>query len=175
MKKNQEKEREELDELDELESEKKGSPLLDFFRGFKLSRNIGIDLGTATVLVYMQGKGIVLEEPSVVAIDTNTDTILQVGKRAQQMLGRTPGNIVAVRPLRDGVISQYEVTLKMIEYFIRQVCKNMFFQPCVMICIPSGMTEVEILKAGTGEEVFLKANIMLLDAMEDLTMEIELA
>ena len=80
MKKNQEKEKEELDELDELESEKKGSPLLDFFRGFKLSRNIGIDLGTATVLVYMQGKGIVLEEPSVVAIDTNTDTILQVGK-----------------------------------------------------------------------------------------------
>ena len=143
MKKNQEKEKEELDELDELESEKKGSPLLDFFRGFKLSRNIGIDLGTATVLVYMQGKGIVLEEPSVVAIDTNTDTILQVGKRAQQMLGRTPGNIVAVRPLRDGVISQYEVTLKMIEYFIRQVCKNMFFQPRVMICIPSGITEVE--------------------------------
>ncbi|MBQ9132795.1 MAG: rod shape-determining protein [Clostridia bacterium] len=112
-------------------------------RSFKLSRNIGIDLGTATVLVYVQGKGIVLEEPSVVAVDTNTDTILQVGKRAQQMLGRTPGNIAAVRPLRDGVISQYEVTLKMIEYFIHQVCKSTFFPPRVMICIPSGITEVE--------------------------------
>ena len=98
-----------------------------FVQKFQLSRNIGIDLGTATVLVYVQGKGIVLEEPSVVAVDTNTDTILQVGKRAQQMLGRTPGNIAAVRPLRDGVISQYEVTLKMIEYFIHQVCRSTFF------------------------------------------------
>ena len=75
----------------------------------QFSRNIGIDLGTATVLVYVQGKGIVLQEPSVVAIDTNTDRILKVGKEAQQMLGRTPGNITAVRPLRDGVISQYDV------------------------------------------------------------------
>ena len=110
---------------------------------FQLSRNIGIDLGTATVLVYVQGKGIVLQEPSVVAIDTNTDRILKVGIEAQQMLGRTPGNIVAVRPLRDGVISQYEVTLKMIQYFIRRACGNLFFQPHVMICIPSGITEVE--------------------------------
>ncbi len=113
------------------------------FGGLKLSRNIGIDLGTATVLVYVQGKGIVVQEPSVVAIDTNTDRILKVGLAAQQMLGRTPGNIVAVRPLRDGVISQYEVTLKMIEHFIRQACGNLFFQPQVMICIPSGITEVE--------------------------------
>ena len=110
---------------------------------FQFSRNIGIDLGTATVLVYVQGKGIVLQEPSVVAIDTNTDRILKVGIEAQQMLGRTPGNIVAVRPLRDGVISQYEVTLKMIQYFIRRACGNLFFQPHVMICIPSGITEVE--------------------------------
>ena len=109
----------------------------------KFSRNIGIDLGTATVLVYVQGKGIVLEEPSVVAIDTITDRILKVGEEAQQMLGRTPGNITAVRPLRDGVISQYEVTLKMIQYFIRRACGNMFFRPRVMICIPSGITEVE--------------------------------
>ncbi|MBE6554403.1 MAG: MreB/Mrl family cell shape determining protein [Ruminococcaceae bacterium] len=109
----------------------------------KLSQNIGIDLGTATVLVYVQGKGIVLEEPSVVAIDTNSDRILAVGKQAQQMLGRTPGNITAVRPLRDGVISQYEVTLRMIQHFIRSACKNMFFPPRVMICIPSGITEVE--------------------------------
>ena len=114
-----------------------------FVQKFQLSRNIGIDLGTATVLVYVQGKGIVIQEPSVVAIDTNTDRILKVGIEAQQMLGRTPGNIVAVRPLRDGVISQYEVTLKMIQYFIRRACGNLFFQPNVMICIPSGITEVE--------------------------------
>ena len=117
--------------------------LLSRFRNLQFNRNIGIDLGTATVLVYVQGKGIVLEEPSVVAIDTTTDRILKVGTEAQQMLGRTPGNIVAVRPLRDGVISQYEVTLKMIQCFIRRACGNMFFQPRVMICIPSGITEVE--------------------------------
>ena len=117
--------------------------LISLFKGVNLSRNIGIDLGTATVLVYVQGTGIVLQEPSVVAIDTNTDRILKVGIEAQQMLGRTPGNIVAVRPLRDGVISQYEVTLKMIQYFIRRACGNLFFQPRVMICIPSGITEVE--------------------------------
>lgn len=116
---------------------------MDRLRGFRVSRNIGIDLGTATVLVYVQGKGIVLQEPSVVAIDTNTDKILKVGKEAQQMLGRTPGNISAVRPLRDGVISQYEVTLKMIQYFIRRACGNLFVPPNVMICIPSGITEVE--------------------------------
>ena len=125
-------------------SKKKGcGGFLSRFRGLQFSRNIGIDLGTATVLVYVQGKGIVLEEPSVVAIDTVTDRILKVGTEAQQMLGRTPGNIVAVRPLRDGVISQYEVTLKMIQYFIRRACGSMFFQPRVMICIPSGITEVE--------------------------------
>ena len=117
--------------------------ILDRLRGFQFSRNIGIDLGTATVLVYVQGKGIVLEEPSVVAIDITTDRILKVGSEAQQMLGRTPGNITAVRPLRDGVISQYEVTLKMIQYFIKRACGNMFFPPRVMICIPSGITEVE--------------------------------
>ena len=89
--------------------------LLSRIRNFKFSRNIGIDLGTATVLVYVQGKGIVLKEPSVVAIDTMTDRILKVGEEAQQMLGRTPGNITAVRPLRDGVISQYEITLRMIQ------------------------------------------------------------
>ncbi len=112
-------------------------------RSLQFSKNIGIDLGTATVLVYMQGKGIVLQEPSVVAIDTNTDRILKVGEEAQQMLGRTPGNIAAVRPLHDGVISQYEVTLKMIQYFIRRAYGNSFFAPRVMICIPSGITEVE--------------------------------
>ena len=121
----------------------KGGGFLARLRNIKFSRNIGIDLGTATVLVYVQGKGIVLKEPSVVAIDTMTDRILKVGEEAQQMLGRTPSNITAVRPLRDGVISQYEITLRMIQYFIRRACGNMFFQPRVMICIPSGITEVE--------------------------------
>ena len=118
----------------------KSKGLFSRFRNWKFNRNIGIDLGTATVLVYVQGKGIVLEEPSVVAIDTATDRILKVGTEAQQMLGRTPGNIVAVRPLRDGVISQYEITLRMIQYFIRRACGSMFFQPRVMICLPSGIT-----------------------------------
>ena len=87
-----------------------------------MGKDIGIDLGTATVLVYVKGKGIVLKEPSVVAIDRNTDRILKVGRAAQEMLGRTPGNITAIRPLRDGVISQYEVTLRMLQHFIRRVC-----------------------------------------------------
>lgn len=115
------------------------------FEGLKrmFSSDIGIDLGTATVLVYVKGKGIVLREPSVVAIDNSTDKILKVGREAQQMIGRTPGNITAIRPLREGVISQYEVTLKMLQYFIRRACGNMFFKPRVMICVPTGITEVE--------------------------------
>ena len=109
-----------------------------------MGKDIGIDLGTATVLVYVKGKGIVLKEPSVVAIDKNTDKILKVGREAQQMLGRTPGNITAIRPLRDGVISQYEITLRMIQYFIKRACGNPFlFKPRVIICVPSGITEVE--------------------------------
>lgn len=110
---------------------------------FGMRKDIGIDLGTATVLVYVQGKGIVLKEPSVVAIDRNTDRILKVGREAQMMLGRTPGNITAIRPLRDGVISQYEYTLRMIQYFIKKACGNAFFAPRVIICVPSGITEVE--------------------------------
>ncbi len=106
-------------------------------------KDIGIDLGTATVLVYVKGKGIVLKEPSVVAIDKNTDRILKVGRDAQEMLGRTPGNIIAIRPLRDGVISQYEITLRMIQHFIRQASGPAIFKPRVMICVPSGITEVE--------------------------------
>jgi rod shape-determining protein MreB len=108
--------------------------------------DIGIDLGTATVLVYVKGKGIVLKEPSVVAIDKNTDRILAVGEEARKMLGRTPGNIVAIRPLRDGVISDYHVTEKMLKHFLNKVCANSFFKlfkPRVMICVPSGVTEVE--------------------------------
>ncbi len=108
-----------------------------------MSKDIGIDLGTATVLVYVKGKGIVLKEPSVVAIDRNTDRILKVGREAQMMLGRTPGYITAIRPLRDGVISQYDVTLRMLQYFIRRACGSLLFKPRVIICVPSGITEVE--------------------------------
>ena len=108
-----------------------------------MSNDIGIDLGTATVLVYVKGKGIVIKEPSVVAVDKNTDRIIKVGREAQMMLGRTPGNITAIRPLRDGVISQYEITLKMIQYFIKKACGTIIFKPRVIICVPSGITEVE--------------------------------
>lgn len=111
-----------------------------------LGLDIGIDLGTATILVYIKGKGIVLREPSVVAIDKNTNRLLAVGEEARRMLGRTPGNIVAIRPLRDGVISDYHVTARMLKYFLNKVCsKSLFklFKPRVMICVPSGVTEVE--------------------------------
>ena len=107
------------------------------------SPDIGIDLGTASVLVYVKGKGIVLQEPSVVAIDTSTNKVLAVGEEAQKMLGRTPGNIVAIRPLKDGVISDYDVTEKMLKYFINKVCGKFIFAPRIMICIPSQVTEVE--------------------------------
>ncbi len=108
-----------------------------------MSKDIGIDLGTATVLVYVKGKGIVIKEPSVVAIDKNTDRIIKVGREAQMMLGRTPGNITAIRPLRDGVISQYEITLKMLQHFIGEACGPHLRKPRVIICVPSGITEVE--------------------------------
>ena len=104
---------------------------------------IGIDLGTATVLVHVKGKGIVLREPSVVAIDRNTGEAVSVGEEARRMLGRTPGNIVAIRPLKDGVISDYAVTEKMLKYFIKKVCGKFIFAPTIMVCVPSGVTEVE--------------------------------
>ena len=116
------------------------------------SKDIGIDLGTATVLVYVQGKGVVLKEPSFVAIDNNTDHIVKVGKDARAMLGRNPDNISVIRPLRDGVIDQYDVTLRMIQYFIRRACGNAVFPPRVIICIPTGISEVEeraVIDAGT--------------------------
>jgi len=108
-----------------------------------MGKDMGIDLGTASVLVYVKGKGIVFKEPSVVAIDKNTNKLLKVGREAQLMLGRTPGNIMAIRPLRDGVISQYDVTLKMLQHFIRRACGTTLFKPRVMVCVPSGITEVE--------------------------------
>lgn len=110
---------------------------------FGWGQDIGIDLGTATVIAFVKGKGIVLREPSVVAVDSNTNEVLAVGREARRMLGRTPGNIVATRPLRDGVISNYTVTEKMLKYFISKICGRSIFSPRIMICIPSQVTEVE--------------------------------
>ena len=109
-----------------------------------VSTDIGIDLGTASILVYIRGKGVVLKEPSVVAFDRDTNRIKAIGEEARLMLGRTPGNIVAVRPLRQGVISDYTVTEKMLKYFIQKaVGKKMFRKPRISVCVPSGVTEVE--------------------------------
>ena len=106
--------------------------------------DIGIDLGTASILVYLKGKGVVLKEPSVVAFDRDTNRIKAIGEEARQMLGRTPGNIVAIRPLRQGVISDYSVTEKMLKYFIQKaVGKQRFRKPLISICVPSQVTEVE--------------------------------
>ena len=106
--------------------------------------DIGIDLGTASILVYVKGKGVVLKEPSVVAFDRDTNRIKAIGEEARLMLGRTPGNIVAVRPLRQGVISDYTVTEKMLKYFIQKaVGKQRFRKPLISICVPSQVTEVE--------------------------------
>ena len=113
------------------------------FKNIILSRDIGIDLGTATVQAYVQGKGIVLREPSVVAIDKSTDRVIKVGKEAQEMLGRTPDSISALRPLKDGIINEYDVTLKMLQYFIRRACGKTILPPRIMISVPSGMTEIE--------------------------------
>lgn len=110
---------------------------------FGWGQDIGIDLGTATVIAYVKGRGIVLREPSVVAVDNNTGDVVAVGEEARRMLGRTPGNIVATRPLREGVISDYTVTEKMLKYFINKVGGKTLFAPRIMICIPSRVTEVE--------------------------------
>ncbi len=111
---------------------------------FGLTQDIGIDLGTATILVYIKGQGIVLNEPSVVAKDVDSGRILAIGEEARRMIGRTPGNIVAVRPLREGVIADYENTEQMLRYFIEKVAgKAMFFKPRIMVCVPSGVTTVE--------------------------------
>ncbi len=108
------------------------------------SRDIGIDLGTANTLVYMRNKGIVMREPSVVAVDVRTDSVLAVGTEAKEMIGRTPGSIVAVRPLKDGVIADFDITATMLNRFIRRVVKaSAFSKPRVIVCIPSGCTEVE--------------------------------
>ena len=109
------------------------------------SSDIGIDLGTASILVYVKGKGVVLKEPSVVAYDRDTEQIMAIGEEARLMLGRTPGNIVAVRPLRQGVISDYKTTEKMLKYFIQKAVGKSFFgrRPRISVCVPSGVTDVE--------------------------------
>ena len=112
---------------------------LNFF-----SKDIGIDLGTANTLVFMKGKGIIMREPSVVAVDTRTDTVRYVGQEAKDVIGRTPGSIVAVRPLKDGVIADFDITASMLQIFIKKACSSSpFCRPRVVICIPSGVTEVE--------------------------------
>lgn len=109
----------------------------------RISQDIGIDLGTATVLVHVKGKGIVLKEPAVVAVDKNSGEILAVGNEAKKMLGRTPKGIETIRPVKDGVISDYVATEKMLKYFLNKVSEKEVINPRVMICIPSGVTEVE--------------------------------
>ena len=117
--------------------------MFDFFLNI-IGRDMGIDLGTVNTLVYVKGQGIILNEPSVVAIDKDRDRIIAVGKEAKRMVGRTPGNIVAIRPLKDGVIADFETTEKMLRYFIQKVHRNVAFaRPRIVICVPSGITPVE--------------------------------
>lgn len=108
------------------------------------AREIGVDLGTANVIVYVRGRGVVLTEPSVVAIDQQTNRILAVGEEARNMIGRTPGHIVAIRPLKDGVIADYHVTEMMLKHVISRVCgRRQVFKPQIVVCVPSGVTSVE--------------------------------
>ncbi len=109
----------------------------------RFSRDMGIDLGTANTLVHVRGKGILLREPSVVAIEKDTKKVLAVGEEAKRMLGRTPGNIIAIRPLKDGVIADFDQTEKMLRYFIQKVHRRSWAAPTVVVGIPSGVTEVE--------------------------------
>lgn len=110
---------------------------------FIFSKDLGIDLGTSNILIYAAGKGIVLREPAVIALDKNTGKVLQVGTAARNMLGRTPGNVVAVHPLIDGVISDYELTARMLTEMIRRVIKHAVIKPRMIVCVPSSVTEVE--------------------------------
>ena len=111
---------------------------------FGLNKSIGIDLGTANTLVFMKGKGVIMREPSVVAVDTKNDTVKFVGNEAKEVIGKTPGSIMVVRPLKDGVIADFDVTAAMLKIFIKKACgPSLLFKPAVVICIPSGVTEVE--------------------------------
>ena len=134
---------------------------------FGFGLEIGIDLGTASVLAFKKNAGIILQEPSVVALDRNTGKVLAVGEEARQMLGRTPGNIIAIRPLKDGVISDYDVTEKMLRHYINKICgKRRLFKPKIIICVPSGVTEVEkravidaTIEAGGGKTFLIEEPI----------------
>lgn len=108
-----------------------------------MNTDVAIDLGTASVLIYIKGKGIVLQEPSVVIVDKMTGHIIKVGREAQEMIGRTPENVVAVRPLCDGVISQYQITLQMLQIFLKRACGSFVVRPNITICVPGGITDVE--------------------------------
>jgi len=129
-----------------------------------ISKDIGIDLGTANTLVHVKGKGIVVREPSVVAINKYTSEVLAVGDEAKEMLGRTPGNIVAIRPMKEGVIADYNITQCLLKYFIQKACPSKgFFKPRIVVCIPSGVTEVErraveeaVLQAGAKEAYLIE-------------------
>lgn len=112
-------------------------------RGIFYRRDVGIDLGTANSLVYVRGKGIVLEEPTVVAVDSDSREILKLGREAQVMIGRTPSSITTIRPLKDGVICEYEITMQMLQYFLKKACGKRVGHPRVVICVPSGVTEVQ--------------------------------
>ncbi len=132
---------------------------------FSWGQDVAVDLGTATVLVYVKGKGVVLREPSVVAIEQESRKILAIGEAARQMIGRTPGSIVAIRPLRNGVIADYDVTEAMLKYFLAKVCgKWNLFRPRVMVCIPSGATSVEKRAA---KEAALQAGAKAVSLIEE--------
>ena len=120
--------------------------LFDHLTGFG-GRDMAVDLGTANTLVYVRGRGIVLSEPSVVAIDQRTGEVHAVGVEAKRMLGRTPGTITAIRPLKDGVIADFDVTEQMLRHFIQKVHQNRFAHPRVVVCVPSGVTGGDILEA----------------------------
>ncbi|MCL2351264.1 MAG: rod shape-determining protein [Firmicutes bacterium] len=108
------------------------------------SKDLGIDLGTANTLVFIRNKGVVVNEPSVVAINTRSKEVLAVGDEAKEMIGRTPGTIVAIKPMKDGVIADFETTQAMLRYFIRKACQSTFRKPRIVVCVPSGVTEVEM-------------------------------
>ena len=145
-----------------------------------LSKDVGIDLGTANTLVYMKGKGIIMREPSVVAVDTKTDEVRCVGGEAKAVIGRTPGSIVAVRPLKDGVIADFDITANMLENFLKKACGNsMFSRPRVVICIPSGVTEVErraereaTLKAGARQVSAIGAGLPISEPTGSMIVDI---
>ena len=131
---------------------------------FGLNKSIGIDLGTANTLVFMKGKGVIMREPSVVAVDTKNDTVKFVGNEAKDVIGKTPGSIMVVRPLKDGVIADFDVTAAMLKIFIKKACgPSLIFKPTVVICIPSGVTEVErravreaSINAGAGQVMIIE-------------------